>query len=82
MDTEVIIPLEPAVVEQARVYARQTGHELSTLLATYVSELARKSQPLPELPPAIQALRGIISLPTLVDDKQALAEELAKKYAV
>ena len=82
MNTELTILLELEIVEQAHAYARQTGQELGTLLADYVAQLARKNRPLPELPPAIQALRGSIFLPPGVEYKQVLAEELAKKYDV
>lgn len=78
---ELTISLEPEIVEQARVYAKQTGQDLAALLAAYVVELAQKSHRLPALPPDIQALRGSISLPAEADYKQVVAEELAKKYA-
>lgn len=82
MKAELTITLEADVLEQARAYARRTGQELNALLGAYAEQLAHQSQPLPALPPKIEALRGSVSLPPEADYKAVMAEELAKKYGV
>lgn len=82
MKAELTIALEADVLEQARAYARRTGQELDALLRAYTEQLARQAQPLPVLPPEIEALRGSIILPPDADYKAIVAEELAKKYDV
>ena len=81
MQAQLIIALEAETIEQAAHNAAQAGQDLPTLLVAYVKQLAHPKRPLPPLPPEIQALRGIVTLPEGVDYQQVVAEEITRKYS-
>ncbi|MBC7449539.1 MAG: hypothetical protein H7330_15920 [Hymenobacteraceae bacterium] len=83
MTTQLTLTLDTAVLAQAEAAARAAGLDLTAFLEKLVQEARPPAAPtddLPLLPPGVQALRGILSLPPDADYKQLAGEHLWEKY--
>ena len=84
MNTKLTLTIEKEVIETAKVYAKEKGQSLSEMVENYfklITVRKRKINP-KQLSSKVQKLRGIIKTKETVDYKQALTEELSKKYGV
>ncbi len=84
MNTKLTLTIEKEVIETAKVYAKEKGQSLSEMVENYfklITVKKRKINP-KQLSSKVQKLRGIIKTKETVDYKQALTEELSKKYGV
>lgn len=82
--TKLTLTIEAEVIESAKSYAKEKGQSLSELVENYfklVTRERRLTEP-KQLSPRIQRLRGIIKTSEDTHYKQALREELTKKYGI
>lgn len=86
MTTKLTITIDPAVIGQAKQYARSRGRSLSNLIEDYLRALTEERLPPAEsreLLPASKARRLYGFLAPLGQDfdyREMLGEELAKKH--
>jgi len=82
MNTKLTLTVEKAVIEKAKLYAKNTGRSLSDVIETYLETLVAE-EPVAEklsLSPKIKNLMGIVKLPKNFDEKKEIAEYLSKKH--
>jgi hypothetical protein len=82
MNKKLTLTIEEEVIEIAKSYANEKGQSLSELVENYFKLLTHKKidRNPRQLSPKIQRLRGILKLEDDSDYKNALEEELNKKY--
>ena len=82
MNKKLTLTIEEEVIDVAKSYAKEKGQSLSELVENYFKLLTHKKIDLnpSQLSPRIQRLRGILKLEEDFDYKNALEEELNKKY--
>lgn len=80
MTTKLTLTIEADVIRTAKSYAQKKGRSLSDLVENYLKTLASKDTPSEELSPRVKRLVGAVKLPKKFDYKQALEEEVQKKY--
>ena len=81
MTTKLTLTIEQEVIKVAKTYAQRKGQSLSQLIESYLKTLTAKSVDEAELSPRVKKLVGIVKLPKNFNYKNALAEELSRKYS-
>jgi hypothetical protein len=79
MTTKLTLTIDENVVTEAKQYAAETGNSLSEIVEAYLKSLHGKLQHQHTFSPAVQGLKGILSVSDDFDYKKALADELVKK---
>ena len=84
MNTKLTLTIEKEVIEIAKAYAKEKGQSLSEMVENYFKLLTMDRRVIKEkeLSPKVRKLRGIIKTNEIIDYKQLLSEELAKKHDV
>lgn len=84
MNTKLTLTIEKEVIKTAKKYAKEKGQSLSEMVENYFKliTVGRRKIKLKQLSGEVQKLRGIIKIDKKLDCKQALTEELSKKYGI
>ena len=83
MDAKLTLSIDIDVARKAKVYARNKGCSLSSLVENYLKLLTRNSVVEDyKFTPRVKSLLGCISLPEDFDYKKEIADYLSKKYLV
>jgi hypothetical protein len=82
MYTKLTLNIDQDVVENAKIYAKDTKRSISKLVEEYLSSISEKNVKNNNRPlgPITQELVGIISIDKNIDYKELLAEALMEKY--
>lgn len=81
MKSTLNLALDKKVIEQAKAYAKEKHISLSSLVEQYLSELVAESQPkLKNEASIVDALAGIVNLPTYDDYRKSHTGYLSKKH--
>ncbi|PIE86083.1 MAG: hypothetical protein CSA05_02310 [Bacteroidia bacterium] len=81
MDTKLTLKLNQAVIENAKVYARNKKISLSKLIETYLQALTlEESKSEIEISPFVKSISTGKSLPNDLDYKNEYADFLMEKY--
>lgn len=79
--TQLTVTLPDDLAQQAEAYAQTQGKSLSIILEEYLQQLVPTTfATLPELPPELARLRGVIQLLPDTDYKVIVADELQKRF--
>ncbi len=80
MTTKLTLTIEESVIVQAKKYAAQSGHSLSSIVENYLKSLQKETGNKKKYSPVVQKLIGSVPLPVDFDYKDFLTDELTKKY--
>ena len=82
MDAKLTLKLDSEVIEKAKAYAEGRGESLSRMVENYFLGLTRGERRAGGEPRGVVAeLAGLLAGAAIVDEKEAYAEYLAKKYS-
>ncbi len=79
MTTKLTLTVEKAVIDRAKVYARNTGRSLSELVERYLETITQEEGDR-ALSPKLMSLVGAVKLPDDFDETTALREALERKH--
>ena len=83
MNTKLTLSLEKEVIEQAKIYAKETGRSLSEMVESYFRNLtSKRHSDYKDIDPKIRKLIGRITLPDNFDIKKAKEEYYKEKYGI
>ena len=73
---------DPSIIEAAKVYAKEHGRSLSSMVENYLASFTsdKKEEEEYEISPLVKSLTGIIQVPEDWDYKEVLVEALEEKY--
>jgi len=81
MLTKLTLTIEKQIVEDAKVYAKNTGRSLSDMIETYLENIVKSSPVKPgKVSSRIDKIIGIAKLPPDFDEEKELRDYLEKKY--
>jgi len=80
MDTKLTLKLNAEIIEQAKLYAKETNTSLSKLIENYLSALTSGKPQSRKVHPVIKSLTGVISLDDTRDYKKSYTKYLTEKY--
>lgn len=81
MQTKLTLRLDEHLIENAKVFAKQSGKSLSQMVADYFFQLENPSSASNDLPPITASLKGSLRDITLQDDdKTDYHDYLESKY--
>lgn len=80
MDTKLTLKLDDAIIEQAKLYAKENNTSLSKLIESYLVLLLEPTEKL-EVTPLVKSLSGVLNLPKSTDYKKAYKKHLLDKYS-
>jgi hypothetical protein len=69
--SKLTLSVDPAVVSQAKRYAKQNGVSLSGMVEAYLASISAPAEP-GKMPPILRSLRGILKSAPLDDYKKHL----------
>ncbi|OYU94161.1 MAG: hypothetical protein CFE21_17175 [Bacteroidetes bacterium B1(2017)] len=80
MDTKLTLKLDDAVIEKAKVYAKNKNTSLSKLIESYLGVLVTPIEN-QEVTPLVKSISGVIDLPTDFDYKKDYKKHVLTKYS-
>lgn len=80
MNAKLTLSVEKAVIEKAKLYAKQTGKSLSEIIENYLEKLTHQEVNQDCISPKLEKLIGAINLPDNFDEKREKSEYLSKKH--
>ena len=80
MDTKLTLKLNSKVIEQAKLYAKETNTSLSKLIENYLSAVTSNHVKKRKVNPIVKSLTGVITLDDKQDYKKSYAKYLTEKY--
>jgi hypothetical protein len=82
MYTKLTLNIDQDVVENAKIYAKDTKRSISKLVEEYLSSISEKNVKNNNRPlgPITKELVGIIKIDKNIDYKELLSEALMEKY--
>ena len=72
MTNKLTLTVERKVIEQAKIYAKDTGRSLSDLIESYLISLINEKHGEEKLSPKLKSLVGSVKLPKNFDSTQTL----------
>lgn len=79
MTTKLTLTVEKAVIDRAKLYARNTGRSLSELVERYLETITLEEVDR-ALSPKLESLVGAVKLPDDFDETTVLREALERKH--
>lgn len=83
MTTKLTLTMDKAVIEAAKLHAREQDRSLSNLVESYLRAITNDTilrEEDKELPPIVRSLKGSFKAPKDFDYKKELAKRLEEKY--
>ena len=80
MDTKLTLKLNSKVIEQAKLYAKETNTSLSKLIENYLAAVTSNKAKKRKVNPIVKSLTGVITLDDKQDYKKSYAKYLTEKY--
>jgi len=80
MDTKLTLKLNSKVIEQAKLYAKETNTSLSKLIENYLAAVTSNQVKKRKVNPIVKSLTGVITLDDKQDYKKSYAKYLTEKY--
>lgn len=81
MDAKLTLKLDSEVIEKAKAYAESRGESLSRMVENYFLGLTQEKRRDEEPRGVVAELAGLLAGAEIVDEKEAYAEYLTKKYS-
>lgn len=79
MDTKLTLKLDPSIIEQAKIYAKDKNTSLSKLIESYLGKLVAPNDT-HDVTPLVKSLSGVVDLPKNFDAKKEYKKHLLNKY--
>lgn len=79
MSTKLTLTIEKAILERAKVYAKNTGRSLPELIENYLTILTQEKDEA-KLSPKLKKIVGSVTLPSNFDDDKELRADLEEKH--
>jgi hypothetical protein len=79
MSTKLTLTIEKAILERAKVYAKNTGRSLSELIENYLTFLTQEKDEV-ELSPKLKKIVGSVTLPSNFENDKELRSDLEEKH--
>ena len=80
MDSKLTLKLDASIIEQAKIYAKNSNTSLSKLIENYLAALTSESKKKRKVNPIVKSLTGIITLDDNKDYKKSYSKYLVEKY--
>lgn len=80
MDSKLTLKLNSKIIDQAKLYAKETNTSLSKLIENYLSAVTSNKQEKRKVNPIVKSLTGVIKLDETKDYKKSYAKYLTEKY--
>lgn len=80
MDSKLTLKLNSKIIEEAKIYAKETNTSLSKLIENYLAAITAKDSQKRKVNPIVKSLTGIITLDDKKDYRKAYANYLTEKY--
>jgi len=80
MDKKLTLSLNEAVIENAKIFAKQNKISLSKLIESYLRSIAENQTKELEVTPLVKSLSGVIKLPNNFNIRDEYTDYLIKKY--
>ena len=78
--TKLTLKLDADIIQEAKIYAKESNTSLSKLIENYLSALTIKNQKKRKVNPIVKSLTGIISLDDKKDYQESYTKYLIDKY--
>lgn len=79
MDVKLTLTVDKAVIERAKVYARNTGRSLSDLVEQYLDAVAKEDSN-QQLTPRLKKIIGAVQLPVDFNEDEIRRSDLERKH--
>jgi formiminotetrahydrofolate cyclodeaminase len=79
MTTKLTLTVEKAIIERAKIYAKNTGRSLSELVEKYLETITEENDN-QKISPKLKKIIGAVSLPKDFDEEKELRSSLEKKH--
>ena len=79
MVRKLTLTIEKSIIENAKVYAKQTGRSLSNIIETYLQDLVNKTET-KGVSAKLKKIAGSITLPEDFDEKKELEDYVKRKH--
>ena len=82
MNTKLTLSLKKEVIEDAKIFAKETGRSLSELVEKYLESITQNNSSLDKnesISPRLRRLIGVVKLPKDFDENKVKTSYLAKK---
>lgn len=80
MDTKLTLKLNSRIIEEAKLYAKESDTSLSKLIENYLSAITSNKANKRKVNPIVKSLTGIIKLDDNDDYKKSYTKYLIRKY--
>ncbi len=80
MDAKLTLKLDAKIIEQAKLYAKESNTSLSKLIENYLAAVTKKNKKQRKVNPIIESLTGVIQLDDDTNYKEGYREYLIEKY--
>ena len=80
MDTKLTLKLNSEIIEEAKIYAKESNTSLSKLIENYLSTITSDNPKKRKVNPIVKSLTGIITLDDKKDYRKSYTKYLLKKY--
>jgi len=80
MDAKLTLKLNSDIIEEAKIYAKESNTSLSKLIENYLSAITAKNSKRRKVNPIVKSLTGIITLDDKKDYRESYTKYLIKKY--
>ena len=79
-NTKLTLSLNKAIIENAKIYAKNKNISLSQLIETYLHKVTSDNEIESDPTPIVDQLIGVISLSNETDYKESYTDYLIEKY--
>ena len=79
MTTKLTLTVEKAIIERAKIYAKNTGRSLSELVEKYLETITEDNNN-QKISPKLKKIIGAVTLPKDFDEEKELRSSLEKKH--
>jgi hypothetical protein len=79
MTNKLTLTVDKAVIERAKLYAKNTGRSLSEIIENYLEAITQENTH-DDLSPKLKKIVGVVNLPIDFDEITALRSEIEKKH--
>jgi formiminotetrahydrofolate cyclodeaminase len=79
MTTKLTLTVEKAIIERAKIYAKNTGRSLSELVEKYLETITEDNDN-QKISPKLKKIIGAVTLPKDFDEEKELRSSLEKKH--
>lgn len=80
MNAKLTLKLNSKIIEEAKIYAKETNTSLSKLIENYLAAITTKDTQKRKVNPVVKSLTGIITLDDKKDYRKAYTNYLIEKY--